>query len=169
MIRLTSSQCLGWLFVLILCLPSGLSAAAGGAAGESPSSVEERRLQQSIQDELARLGEREELLRLRELELKTLEQEVDKKLAEMKKSREELSELLRQKGVEEQNRTRELSRMYGKMEAAKAASLLTTLDEPLAIEILSGLKAKTAGRILNNMEQETAARLSKGYSTVEND
>ncbi len=136
------------------------------ADADPPASVEERRLRVDIQQELAQIRAKAENLRLKEIELKTLQEEVDKKLAELNKVRDQVTTLLARKDEEENKKIRELSKMYEKMEPAKAAEVLIALDENLAIGILGGIKSKTAGKILNSMEKAQAARLSTEYSTL---
>jgi flagellar motility protein MotE (MotC chaperone) len=141
-----------------------------GAAEEEenpPGSVEERRLRLALQEEIARTRQQEEALRLKEIELKTLELEVDKKLAALKTAQQELAQLLTQKNEAESKKIKELSQIYEKMEPAKAAALLVALDEKLAIGILGGIKKKTAGKILNEIEKDKGATLTKSYSILQ--
>jgi flagellar motility protein MotE (MotC chaperone) len=56
--------------------------------------------------------------------------------------------------------------MYEKMDPVQAASLLASLEEELAIGILSGMKSRSAGKVLNNIEKQKAARLSEAFSTL---
>ena len=148
---------------LVFCL-----ALAGAAYGQNQAgSVEERRLRSAMQEEVERLRLRQEGIARRELELKTLEVEVDKKLAELKRVREELTVLLARKDEEEAKKLRELSAVYEKMESARAAQVLAALDENLAIALLGGMKSRSAGKILDQMEKSTAARLSAGFATLE--
>ncbi len=130
------------------------------------SSVEERRILVSIEDEYAKLDEVEEKIDAREMELKTLEMEVDKKLEAMQKLRNELVKLLDRKDEAEGERIGELSRIYEKMTPQKAAVLLKALDYQLAVELLLGIKKKTAGKILDSLDAETATELSKAFTEI---
>ena len=150
------------LAALLLAVPA-LAVRGDGAAEREASSVEERRLQVSIQEEMERLRQREENVRRREMELKTLEEQVDKKLADMRKLREELAVLLSEKEETENRRIRDLGQMYEKMDPGRAALLLADLEDDLAVEILSAMKKKSAGRVLGAMEQQRATRLSEAY------
>jgi flagellar motility protein MotE (MotC chaperone) len=153
------------LFLLIIIfLISALPAFA--APDHEPESVEERRIKTSILQELQRLHQKEEMLSIREMELKTLRQEVDKKIEELKKARIEITALLEKRKDLETEKTRELGKMYEKMEPAKAAGLLAALERELAIRILETMSPKKAGKILNSMDQETAAALSTSYSDL---
>ncbi len=131
------------------------------------STVEERRIRSSIQKEVARLRQKEKLLEMKEMELKTLSREVDKKLAEMEKARIALTELLQEKRQLENEKAKALSKIYEKMDPPKAAQLLINLDKDLAVTIIEGMNSKKAGKVLNNMKPKVAATLSKSYASLE--
>jgi len=141
------------------------------------SSVEERRILVSIEDEYAKLGDREAKIDSREMQLKTLEAEVDKKLAAMQQLRDELivirdakrkaikdfDQLVDAKRVE---RIGELSKMYEKMDPVKAAVLIESLDHQFAVDLLLGIKKKIVGKILNSLPPETATTLSNAFTEI---
>jgi len=156
------------LITLMLMLCSGnLYAADSGLVNEDQiSSVEERRILVSIEDEYAKLGERESKIDAREMQLKTLEMEVDKKLAAMQQLRDELVKLLDRKEETEGERIAELSKIYEKMNPQKAAVLIKALDYQLAVDLLLGIKKKTAGKILDSLDAETATELSKAFTEI---
>ncbi len=158
------------LFGLFLCAISIgfplVVAGQGMVADEQIESVEERRILVSIERQYDKLSEREMLLDSREMELKTLELEVDKKLAAMQELRDELRKLLDRKKLAEGKRVGELSAIYEKMEPAKAAKLIKELDEQLAIELLLGIKKKTAGKILDSLDAKTAINLSRAFTEI---
>ncbi len=131
------------------------------------STVEERRIRSSIQKEVARLKQKEKMLEMKEMELKTQSREVDKKLAEMEKSRIALTELLQKKRQLEDEKAQELAKIYEKMDPPKAAQLLISLDKELAITIIESMNSKKAGKVLNNMEAKIAASLSKSYASLD--
>ncbi len=134
---------------------------------EPVSTVEERRIRSSIQMEVARLRQKEKKLVAKEMELKTLSREVDKKLAEMEKARIALTKLLQEKRQLENKKAQALSKVYEKMEPAKAAQLLTSLDKNLAVTIIEGMNSKKAGKVLNNLDPKIAASLSQSYASLE--
>ncbi|SHJ81267.1 Flagellar motility protein MotE, a chaperone for MotC folding [Malonomonas rubra DSM 5091] len=133
---------------------------------EQIESVEERRILVSIEDEYDKLGEREAKLDSREMQLKTLEAEVDKKLAAMQELRDELEKLLNRKDQEEGVRVEELGKIYEKMSPQKAARLIRDLDKDLAINILLGIKKKTAGKILDYLDPDIATELSRAFTEI---
>ncbi|OEU73023.1 MAG: hypothetical protein BA874_13160 [Desulfuromonadales bacterium C00003068] len=77
--------------------------------------------------------------------------------------------MLVEKDAIELAKVQELSQMYNKMASAKAAQIISALDRELAIGILSGMKSKSAGKVLANIGGEQAAILSTAYSTLRED
>ncbi len=152
--------------MFLLCFGSLYAASPGLVDDGKISSVEERRILVSIEDEYAKLRERESKIDTREMELKTLVAEVDKKLAAMQQLRNELVKLLDRKDATEGERIGELSKIYEKMNPQKAAVLITALDYQLAVDLLLGIKKKTAGKILDNLDPETATKLSKAFTEI---
>lgn len=134
--------------------------------GEQFSSVEERRILAAIQERNERLRDREEQLEKRELQLKTLEAEVDKKIADMQRLRNELNQLLDRRDAEEEERIFELSLIYERMNPQQAAALISELETDLAVNLLLGIKKKTAGQIMERLNPETAIRLSKAFTDL---
>lgn len=150
--RLLSSLLLGALML------APFSAQAG--------SVEERRILNELQEQRRVLTEKEQILERREMELKTLQAEVDKKIDELSRRREELAAMLAQKDAAEIQKAQELSKMYEKMDPNIAAGIIAGLDKDLAVAILEGMRAKSAGRILAGMDQDVAAALTVSYSSL---
>jgi len=136
------------------------------AGDEQITSVEQRRLLQALQHERQNILKERQEVEKRKKELKRLEAEVDKKLDQLEEKRLALKKLLAEKDAREQKRIRELSKMYAKMSSEKAATVLSALDEQLAISILAVMKTKAAAKILNNMDRDKAAKLTKAFSTL---
>jgi flagellar motility protein MotE (MotC chaperone) len=136
-------------------------------------SVEKRRVLFSLHQERDKMqsefDKKNQILELKEIELKTLEGEVDKKLAQLQAVRDQLRRFLDQKDEVEVQRIQELSKMYEKMDSAKGAVLLAELNQELAVQILAGMKSKSAGQLLGNMPPEIATDLSTAYSTLVED
>ncbi len=135
-------------------------------AEEQIASVEQRRLLQALQSERQNILKERQEIQERKKELKRLEAEVDKKLDQLEEKRLELKKLLAEKETREQKRIQELSKMYAKMSSEKAATILSALDEQLAISILAVMKTKAAAKILNNMDRDKAAKLTKAFSAL---
>lgn len=133
------------------------------------SSVEERRLLTEFKENRTELNKKEKALQERALELNILQDEVDKKLQQLEQMRLQLEEMLAQKDAQEQERINQLSQMYNRMDPNRAANVFLELDTELVVGILGGMKARSAGAVLENMEGEKAARISKAYSTLKED
>ncbi len=169
------------LVLLLFCLPPLVHGAdnktdpkkphAAGPATNTPdapvfSSVEQRRVLQALQDERRNIQKERKELANRKKELKRLEAEVDKKLAQLETIRQEIKKLLAQKDAREQKRIRDLSKMYAKMSPDKAAAIISTLDQKLAVSLLADMKTKAAAKILNNMDRDKAAQLTTAFSSL---
>ncbi len=154
------------LLLLLLCSSVAFAAETGLVNEDQITSVEERRILVSIEDEYAKLSDRESKIDSREMELKTLEMEVDKKLAAMQQLRNELVKLLDRKDATENERIAQLSKIYEKMTPQKAGVLIKALDYQLAVDLLLGIKKKTAGKILDSLDPETATELSKAFTEI---
>jgi Uncharacterized conserved protein len=130
-------------------------------------SVEERRIVERLQAGGMPFALEREELDVKKNELKRLEGEVDKKIEQLNQIRVRVEKLLEQKQIEEQQRIGELAKMYEKMNAEKAATVLGAVDQELAVSILGQMKSKSAAKILNNMEREKAAKLTSAFSILD--
>lgn len=137
-------------------------------------SVEERRLHSSIQQELDNIDNQKKVLVMREKELKTLEDGVDKKIVEVDKKLQELQDLkkkievlLTQKSAEEMKKIKNLGKIYEKMNPEKAAFAMSGLDEHLATELLANMKVKSAAKILDQLNKQKTTQLSTTFSQIQ--
>lgn len=162
--------------VLFLSLLPFILASHGFTAEEEQqfSSVEERRLYSNIQEELSSIQEQKNNLLIREKELKTLEESVDKKLAEVDQKLEELKtlkkkieNLLADKSAAEKKKLQNLSKIYDKMDPEKAAFAISGMEEQLATDLLANMKAKTAAKVLDNLNKMKASSLSSKFSQIQ--
>jgi len=138
------------------------------------SSVEERRIDNTILQERANIRKEREDTDLRKKELKSLEEGVDKKLADIDRKLEELRNLqkkietlLAAKTAVEKKRIENLAGIYEKMVPAKAALALSGLEQKLAADLLAGMKAKAAAKILDQIAKQKASELSTTFSTLQ--
>ena len=126
-----------------------------------------------MQGAQANANDDQKALPMREKELKTMSEEVDKKLGEINRKLEELQAmqkniktLLAQKDAEELKRIKELGKIYEKMTPDKAAFALANMDERLATNLLANMKPKSAAKILNVLDRKKTSELSTTFSTV---
>ncbi|MFW6334681.1 MAG: MotE family protein [Desulfosalsimonas sp.] len=144
----------------------------GGASAEKPDvlpevlfdcediGVEARRMLSRLEKQRSRFAEKQEELSRRENELKNLEEEVDEKLERLKELRREVKQMLDEKEMAEEERAKKLSRIYQKRDPGGAARSLAEMEKDLAVSVLSMMRDKYAGEILDNMEQSVAVEYS---------
>ena len=161
------------LFLSLVLLPQNIPA-ADSISSKDYSSVEERRIANTILEERTSLQIEREDIAMRKKELKTLEDGVDKKLTEIDDKLEELRKLqnkiellLGEKSTVEKKRLQELAGIYQKMAPTKAAQAITGLDEQLAADLLANMKVKAAAKILDQISKQKATELSTTFSTLQ--
>ena len=161
--------------LLVFILPAiPLPSAAENGGLQEFGSVEERRLYEDIIKENKALRAEKKDLGAQQMELKTLEEGVDKKLAEIDRKLEELAtlqkkidDLLAAKTEAEKKRIDELAAIYDKMTPIKAAKAMSGLDQRLAADILDAMKTKAAARVLDQLAKQKATELSATFSTLQ--
>lgn len=172
------SRILAILCATAIVTTSQAAAYAQQQASNSPpeqfSSVEERRLYDAIQKERASIRDERQELELKKKELKSIEEGVDKKLAEveqkltdMKALSQKIEQLLAAKSEAELKKTQDLAKIYEKMSPDKAALAISGLDKQLAADLLANMKVKSAAKILDQISKQTATDLSTTFSTIQ--
>lgn len=161
------------LFISLALLPQSVHAEEA-ASPKKYGSVEERRIENSILQERTSIRKEREEISMRKKELKTLEEGVDKKitvidmkLEELKKLQNKIESLLVGKSTKEKKKLQELATIYQKMSPAKAALVLTDLDQQLAADLLANMKVKSAAKILDQISKEKATELSTTFTTLQ--
>jgi len=164
------------ILLVVLALPL-LSQNIHAAEANSPKiygSVEERRLDNVILQERESIRKEREEIAMRKNELKTLEEgvdkkltEIDRKLEELKKLQDKIEALLVEKSAKEKKRLQELAGIYQKMFPAKAAQVITGLDQQLAADLLANMKVKAAAKILDQISKQKATEISTTFTTLQ--
>lgn len=138
------------------------------------SSVEERRIEKTILEERVKIRKEREEIGLRKKELKSLEESVDKKLAEidtklesLKSLQNRIETLLKEKSAVEQKQIQSLAKIYSKMNPAKAALALSGLEQQLASDLLGKMKVKSAAKILDQVSKQKTTEISTTYTTLQ--
>ncbi|MBU1568432.1 MAG: hypothetical protein KJ630_22745 [Proteobacteria bacterium] len=157
-----------------LILSQHVQAAEDDILKNTFGSVEERRIDNTILQERANIRKEREDMDLQKKELKSLEEGVDKKLADIDRKLEELRDLqkkietlLTAKTADEKKRIQNLAVIYEKMVPAKAALALSGLEQKLAADLLASMKAKAAAKILDQITKQKATELSTTFSTLQ--
>lgn len=129
-------------------------------------------------DYLFKLAERKKTLDQREEDLNKMAAEIEKQKLEIvqqvkkiEETRAKISSVLEEKIKTDDAKVDTLVQMYSNMKPQQVAKVFETLDEDLVIEILSRMKKKVAGDILNLVKPEKAqifAERFAGYRTPAN-
>ncbi len=106
-----------------------------------------QRREASLQDREADLREAEQRLEVRLVDMETLRDEIDGKLAE-------LDEL-------EEERRRRVTEMAEKMRSKQSGPFVSAMDEDLAVDLLDRMQPAKAAKVLAAMNPAKAARLAE--------
>lgn len=129
--------------------------------------VEARRVLTRLKEKRTGVEQRQKELDKRENELKILQTEVDKKIERLRQLRKELKKILSEKNQVEKEKVKRLSKIYQEREPAAAAANLAAMDKDLAVSVLSMMREKYAGEILDGMKQETAVLYSTALGRLD--
>lgn len=108
-----------------------------------------------IDEQKALIEKREADLDARELDLKSIERSVDKKITRLEQV--------------ESSRTGNLARLYDGMDARAVANLMANLDDETVLSILPRMNTKNASAVLSLLPPRRAAKLSKELITITED
>ena len=101
-------------------------------------------------------------IRQERVELLAIQKEIDGKLAELSRLRDEIRARMETKKFAEEQRMKHLVKAYSSMKPQIAASLIEKLELPLAVEMLSRMQGDTVGSILSFVDKEKAAKICQG-------
>lgn len=147
------------------------SAKATATVPLADSSVAARAPGSSDIDHLAKLSDREKELNARsedlsrqEAEIAKMKEELDRRLRELESMRTQISDILAERVKIDAERVETLVQMYSNMKPPQAAKIFESLDEDLAVELLSRMKKKNAADIMNLLPPEKAQTFSERYA-----
>ena len=137
--------------------PAAAPAAVPAATEPPPQSNLSRAALQRRQDDLAR----------KELDLRTLESDLDERLMRLQELEVRIQAMLKEAEEVKGAKFRHLVDVLSNMKAKQAASVLETLDEKIAVKVLAGMRGRQAGEILTFVNAGKAARLSESLARVQ--
>jgi flagellar motility protein MotE (MotC chaperone) len=124
----------------------------------------------SVADLTKEILDKEESLRLRELELnkkieaqKISDAEISKKYSDFTEKQKQFFDCIDKNEDEAKARTGQLVEMIINMKPQKAAEVLSIQEPDVAIKILQLIDAKKASKIFNFMDKDVSAKLQKQY------
>ena len=124
----------------------------------------------SVSDLTKELLDKEEKLRLKELDLekqqdslKVSDSDIAKRYAELSAKQKDFIGCVERNSEESKGRIGQLVEMVSNMKPEKAASVLSVQDTEIAVQILQMIDAKKASKIFNFMDKDISAKLQKQY------
>lgn len=124
----------------------------------------------SVSDLTKELLDKEEQLKLRELEiqkqqdsLKVAEDDLGKKYAELSAKQKDFIGCVDKIEEESKGRIGQLVDMISNMKPQKAAEVLSVQESDIAVRILQTIDSKKASKIFNFMDKDVSAKLQKQY------
>jgi flagellar motility protein MotE (MotC chaperone) len=124
----------------------------------------------SVSDLTKELLDKEEKLKLRELEfqkqqdaLKVSEAEISKKYSELNEKQRNFIGCIERNEEDSKARIGQLVDMFSNMKPQKAAEVLSVQESEIAVKILQMIDPKKASKIFNFMDKEVSAKLQKQY------
>ncbi len=110
------------------------------------------------------LDEREKNLQKMEAEILVQKTELDAKLKDLEEMRKKISSVLDDKVQLDDKRIENLVQFYSSMKPQQSAKIMESIDESLAVEVLSRMKKKSAADIMNLIAPEKAKAISEKYA-----
>ncbi len=167
-------------FILLLAVSFGASAAADPKlytekdfvkkVNEETKKKVDTIKNKSVSELTKELLDKEEKLRLREIELQKEKDSLQVSEGELAKKYSDFEARQRSflgcvKGNEEESKGRvgQLVETISNMKPQKAAEILSVQDSEIAVRILSSINPKTASKIFNFMDKDVSAKLQKQY------
>lgn len=130
----------------------------GGDAGAL--SQTEMDVLQKLTERRTTLDGREKDIERRESMLKAAEDQIDRKVSEMRTLQTTIEGLLRQYNDQEDNKMRSLVKIYENMKPKEAAKIFEQLDMPIMLEVVERMKEQKVAPILAEMDPSKAKNVT---------
>lgn len=124
----------------------------------------------SVSDLTKEILDKEEQLKLKELELqkemdaiKVTEEDLAKKYADLSIKQKDFIGCVEKNEEDSKSRIGQLVDMISNMKPQKAAEVLSVQESEIAVRILQTIDSKKASKIFNFMDKEVSAKLQKQY------
>ena len=133
--------------------PAATPANSDPGAGMSQTELD---VLQKLQERRGTLDGREKDIEKREALLKAAEDQIDRKVAEMKTLQNTIEGLLRQYNDQEDNKMRSLVKIYENMKPKEAAKIFEQLDMNIMLEVIERMKEQRVAPIMAEMDPSKA-------------
>ena len=164
--NLTTAQAVQAVRAVILDESLALAAQQAPAPAAAPDKKAQPAQPESVLS-VQQLKARAEVLDRQEQALKAMETDLNARLAKLQALETLLQGMLAEAKTIKDGRMRHLIDVYTNMKPKQAASVLETLDENVAVKILSGMKGRQAGEVLTNVTAKKAAKLSEELTKLQ--
>jgi len=137
-------------------MPANAPAATSSGDPGSGMTQTEMDVLQKLQERRGGLDSREKDIERREALLKAAEDQIDRKVAEMKTLQNTIEGLLRQYNDQEDNKMRSLVKIYENMKPKEAAKIFEQLDMSIMLEVIERMKEQRVAPIMAEMDPSKA-------------
>lgn len=114
------------------------------------------------------LSEKERALAEKEALLKSLQKDIEGKLARLEEIQRNIEAFRKEQERLKNEKIDSLVKIYGTMKPKEASKLLEKLDDDLVVNIISRMTTEQAAKIIANMDVKKAAEISQKLSKVKN-
>lgn len=122
---------------------------------------------QALQLEKRELQKERERLSEKQRKIDLLEQELQDSRLTIEKERKKIEKLVSRNDSLDLKKIKELSRIYGAMRPVEAAQIIETLQDELAVKVITNIgDERQKGKILSAISREKATRISKLISKL---
>lgn len=125
-----------------------------------PNEVEKGLLASLHAKEKELLAREEEVVR-KEERLNTIKADIEQRIAELKKTHEDISQLVKKIDEINDQRVKRIVKIYESMNPEEAASRIEKLDEEMAVMILASMSERKAAKVLSFVDVSKSAKLSQ--------
>ena len=115
----------------------------------------------TIKDQMDEMAAREKFLARRESQLLALQQEINDKIEQLTRLRDEIREERQKEKTFQEKEVKHLIKIYSAMKPQRVAELVSKLDIDLTIELFSRMKGDVVGKILSFVDTDTGARITE--------
>ncbi|RMF96451.1 MAG: hypothetical protein D6734_03650 [Candidatus Schekmanbacteria bacterium] len=110
---------------------------------------------------IALFEKKEEKLKEEEERISLAKKELEEKIAELKRLRSEIENLLKKKEEKDEKKLQHLVKIYSSMKGQQAASIIERLPDETIIEIFLRMKSDQVAKILPSMSKERAVKVTQ--------
>lgn len=132
----------------------------GGAQDSGMLSQTEMDVLQKLTERRTGLDVREKDIERREAMLRAAEDQIERKISEMRSLQNTIEGLLRQYNDQEDNKMRSLVKIYENMKPKEAAKIFEQLDMPIMLEVVERMKEQKVAPILAEMDPAKARTIT---------